>query len=187
MLWQRLNGEKFDEEKTLQKAQEGNREAFAMLIELHRLAVIDVVYRFCGDAFLAEDAAQEAFIRCWQHLKQYQPTASFRSWLYRIAINAARDLLRHEKPRVDFERIEVSSEHRLEQQVENNQRANLIQHAVLQLPEASRIVLVLREFAGMSYQEISDSLDIPLGTVMSRLSYARKCLVKIVLPLQEEL
>lgn len=187
MLWQRMKDEPLDEEKIIQKAQQGNRDAFALLIEQHRMAVINVVYRFCGDANLAEDAAQVAFIRCWQHLRQYQPQASFRSWLFRIAINAARDMLRREKPVEDIERLDISNDHHLERQIETSQRADLIQHLILQLPPACREVLVYREFGGMSYQEISDSLDIPIGTVMSRLNYARKCLIKELVPLQEEL
>jgi RNA polymerase sigma-70 factor (ECF subfamily) len=133
----------------------------------------------CGDAQIAEDAAQETFIQAWLHLPSYRPQASLRSWLYRIAVNAATDMLRKEKrilpnaledlqlqdPQLDPEALFFQEE-----------RTALVRRAILSLPDASRAVLVLREYEGMSYHEIAEALDIPVGTVMSRLNYARKTL-----------
>ena len=161
------------------QAQIGDRQAFDELVRRHRQGVINVVYRMCGDTHLAEDAAQDAFIRAWQHLPGYQPRSPFRNWLYRIATNVALDVLRADKPTVDVDELPLpSSGEGPEAAVEKSERAESVHRAVLSLPPASRTVLVLREYEGLSYQEIADTLDIPIGTVMSRLSYARKLMLE---------
>ena len=168
-----------NETELVSKAQSGDRNAFSELIRTHAQGVMNVVYRMCGNVQIAEDAAQETFIQAWIHLASYRPQTTLRNWLYRIAVNAATDMLRKEK------RILPGSMEDLpltdgqlgpEMLVSQQERIALVQKAVLSLPEASRAVLVLREYEGLSYQEISSTLDIPLGTVMSRLNYARKLL-----------
>ena len=146
---------------------------------------MNMVYRMCADQQLAEDATQEAFIRCWQHLSQYRTLSSFRAWLYRIAINAAYDLLRREKDNFNIDDLQISEESKVEQTVEQRQHKTKLRQAILQLPPASRIVIILREYEQLSYQEIADILDIPIGTVMSRLNYARTSLLKELAPQQE--
>ncbi|MBN1313342.1 MAG: sigma-70 family RNA polymerase sigma factor [Anaerolineae bacterium] len=161
------------------QAQQGDRQAFGELVRHHREGVVTVVYRLCGDANMAEDAAQEAFIRAWQHLPGYQPRSPFRNWLYRIATNVALDVLRGEKQTVDVDALPLAaSGPSPEAAVENMERAEYVRQTVLALPPASRAVLVLREYEELSYQEIADTLDIPIGTVMSRLSYARKLMLE---------
>jgi RNA polymerase sigma-70 factor (ECF subfamily) len=156
------------------KAQQGDRQAFGELVLRNREGVINVVYRMCGDAHLAEDAAQEAFIRAWQHLPGYRPRSLFRNWVYRIATNVALDFLRRERETVDVDTLSLaSSDGDPEAMVERGERGERVRQAVLALPPASRAVLVLREYEGLSYREIADTLGIPIGTVMSRLNYAR--------------
>ena len=171
--------EQISEREQISRAQDGDREAFTWLVIQYHESVINVVFRMCGQAEVAEDAAQTAFIRAWQKLPAYQPqaAASFRSWLFRIAINAALDILRREKPTLNIEEVDLHQPAHLERTVEQRQQQQQIQRAVQALPPASRAVLVLREYERMSYQEIADTLDIPLGTVMSRLNYARKSLL----------
>ena len=162
------------------QAQAGDRSAFGELISRHSEDVIRVVYRMCGDAQIAEDAAQEAFLRAWVSLPGFEPRAPFRSWLYRIAVNAALDSLRR-KP---TENLEDSEENLMlsdrsaspEAAYIEKEQAELVQGAVMALPEASRAVLVLREYGGLAYDEIASALEIPAGTVMSRLNYARNLL-----------
>ena len=98
MFRDETTGKQLNEPAIITKAQKGDRDAFSHLVLFYREAVINVVYRFCGDGRCAEDAAQIAFIRVWQHLPEYRHQTSFRSWLFRIAINAALDMLRREKP-----------------------------------------------------------------------------------------
>jgi len=156
------------------QAQQGDRGAFGELVRCHREGVINVVYRMCGDANLAEDAAQEAFIRAWQHLPRYRPQSPFRNWLYRIATNVALDALRRERETVDVDSISlVAHNDGPEAAMEGQERGERVREAVLALPPASQAVLVLREYEGLSYREIAETLGIPSGTVMSRLNYAR--------------
>lgn len=170
------------------RAQAGDRWAFGELVRLHREGVVNVVYRMCGDGHLAEDAAQEAFIRAWKHLPKYRPYAPFRNWLYRIATNVARDVLRRERETVDVEQLPLATSRAgPETSLVRAQRGERVRAAVLALPEASREALVLREYEGLSYREIADTLDIPIGTVMSRLNYARKRLGEMLAPYLEEL
>ena len=167
------------ETEVIRSAQSGDRNAFSELVRIHARGVFNVVYRMCGDALIAEDAAQETFIRAWQNLSSYRPQTPLRNWLYRIAFNAGLDMLRKEK-RILPNAIEdlnlTDGQPSLESQVSQQERTQLVQKAILSLPDASRAVLVLREYEDMSYQEISATLDIPVGTVMSRLNYARKLL-----------
>lgn len=159
------------------KAQRGDRHAYGELVSHHHRGVIQVIYRMCGDVELAQDAAQEAFIKAWLHLPTFRPGTSLRNWLYRIAINTTLDVLRRDAKiaGIDFETLsmpdpQVGPEAALLQK----ERTVAVQQAILALTEASRSVLVLREYGGLTYAEIAAALDIPLGTVMSRLNYARR-------------
>ncbi len=167
------------ETELIVRAQGGDRNAFNDLIRIHARGVLNVIFRMCGNMQVAEDAAQETFIRAWSRLASFRVDASLRNWLYRIALNTATDMLRKEKrilpgdvddfyladPQPGPEGIYLQEE-----------RTALVQNAISSLPDASRAVLVLKEYEGLSYHEIADALDIPIGTVMSRLNYARRLL-----------
>ena len=174
-----------NEEALVTQAQSGDRNAFSELVRIHARGVFNVVYHMSGDALVAEDAAQETFIRAWQNLTSYRPQTSLRNWLYRIAFNAGMDMLRKDKRILpnDIEDLNLRDERTdPESLVSQSERTAIVQQAVMSLPEASRAVLVLREYQGMSYHEIADALDIPVGTVMSRLNYARKLLKDTLKP-----
>jgi RNA polymerase sigma-70 factor, ECF subfamily len=165
------------EESLVMQARAGDRNAYGELVGRCYEDVIRVVYRLCGDTQLAQDAAQEAFMRAWVRLPGYQSRAPFSHWIMRIAVNTALDSLR-KKPQ---ENIETVAETALMAEaapgpeaayLEKEQR-DFVQGAVNALPEAARTVLVLREYGGLSYEEIATALEIPVGTVMSRLNYAR--------------
>jgi len=167
----------FTELDLIARAQEGDRWAFGELVRSHWQGVVNVVYRMCGDAALAEDAAQDTFIQAWEHLPGYRPRSAFRNWLYRIATNRALDLLRKERPASDIEALALADPQTgPEGHILSQEQAGRVRAAVLMLPPASRSVLVLREYEGLPYRDIADALGIPLGTVMSRLSYARQFL-----------
>lgn len=187
MFRDETTGNQLNEPEIIRKAQQGDKDAFCQLVLAYRVSVINIVYRMCADVQVAEDAAQIAFLRVWQHLPEYRHQTSFRAWLFRIAINAALDILRREKPVLTLDLVEVSTGNSVDDDVVLKQRQEMIELAVMNLPEASRMVLVLREFQELSYQEIADVLEIPIGTVMSRLNYARKNLLHALQPLQEEI
>lgn len=168
-----------NESELVSSAQNGDRNAFSELVRTHAQSVLGVVYRMCGDRQLAEDAAQETFIQAWLRLRSYQPRSSFRNWLYRIAVNTAIDMLRKEKrilPNTVEDLNLADANPGPEVVVTNIEQTELICNAIMELPEASRAVLILREYERLSYKEIADALEIPVGTVMSRLNYARKIL-----------
>lgn len=168
-----------DERKLIVQVQGGDRNAFSELVRTHARGVMNVVFRMCGDEQIAEDAAQETFIRAWANLASFRADASLRNWLYRIALNAATDMLRREKRILpgDLEDFHLTdSSPGPEGVYEQSERTALVQRAIASLPDASRAVLVLKEYEGLSYHEIADALDIPIGTVMSRLNYARRSL-----------
>jgi RNA polymerase sigma-70 factor (ECF subfamily) len=201
--------EGLSEQELIAMARKGDKAAFGELVRLHRRGVFAVVYRLCGDAALAEDAAQEAFVRAWVNLHTYVPRSPWRNWLYRIAANVALDRLRSDNRRLartvsldadgdelaadqdgeptrDSPCLAAASEDGPAAQAERQELAEQVRLTVLALPPASRAVLVLREYEDFSYREIADALDIPLGTVMSRLNYARGVLRQRLAPLMEE-
>jgi len=172
-----------DELTLIAQAQRGDQESFGELIRRNQEGVVSLVYRMCGDMALAEDAAQEAFLRAWQRLPGYQPRAPFRNWLYRIAANVALDVLRRERTTVNVDELPLmASEDSPDEAFEMVERREYVRRAVLTLPAASRVVLILREYEGLSYKEIADVLEIPVGTVMSRLNYARSKLREALAP-----
>ena len=168
-----------NETELVTRAQSGERNAFSELVRIHAQGVFNVIYRMCGDVQIAEDAAQETFIQAWLHLSSYRTQTSLRNWLYRIAVNTATDMLRKQKhilPTAVEDFYLTDPRPGPEALFSQREQAALIQKAILSLPDASRAVLVLREYEGLSYHEIADALDIPVGTVMSRLNYARSLL-----------
>ncbi len=161
------------------KARDGDRNAFNELVRIHAQGVMNVIYRMCGDMRVAEDAAQETFIRAWMHLGSFRVDSSLRNWLFRIALNTATDMLRKEKRILpgDMDDFQIADPQPGPEGIYlQGERTALVQAAIQSLPDASRAVLVLKEYEGLSYREIADALDIPIGTVMSRLNYARQVL-----------
>jgi RNA polymerase sigma-70 factor, ECF subfamily len=176
------------DQELIAAAQRGDRRAFGELVVRYRAGAQGVVYRMCGDALLAEEAAQDAFVRVWQRLSTYRPELSFRAWLYRIAVNAALDALRREHPALSLEALPEDGRGLAAWSAvgppavepaaayERKERGDLVRQAVTDLPPAARAALVLREWGGLSYAEIAQALDVPPGTVMSRLNSARALL-----------
>ncbi len=167
------------------RAQKGDRGAYGELVQRYQASVVNVVYHMCSDAQLAQDAAQEAFIQAWLHLPSYRPQSSLRNWLYRIAVNAALDAIRRQKSMQpeEIESLELSDpQDSPEGLLVQKELARQVHSAIQCLPDACRVVLVLREFEQLSYQDIASTLDIPIGTVMSRLNYARERLKLLLRP-----
>ncbi len=182
------------EKDLIQAALRGDKRAYGDLAAQHWDGVVRVVYRMCGDPLLAEDAAQEAFIRAWQRLPSYKPQHAFRAWVYRIAVNAALDVLRSRRPAgslddLDGEQMPAAGNglnQNPETLLDRRERAERVQRAVMALTPANRTVLVLREWGQLSYAEISDALSIPMGTVMSRLNAGRGQLRQSLAGMMEE-
>ena len=170
-------------------AQNGDRNAFGELVCLHSSELLQILYRMYGNQQLAEDAVQKAFIQAWLQIPSFQVKTSFRAWLVRIAINAAIDMLRKDRRILtkDTDELPLTDVYPGPESVMiQKERAMQVRRAVLALPDASRAVLILREYHELPYHEIAEILEIPIGTVMSRLNYARKIL-KEKLELQMQL
>jgi len=161
------------ESRLIARSVAGDKDAFGALVQRYQRFACSVVYRMTGRPELAEDLAQEAFVRAWLHLANFRGESQFRTWLGRIVTNATIDYLRANK--VDLaldERLPARGEP-LPAQAMRSEVEETVRRAVLALPEESRAALILREYEGLSYKEIAGALDIPIGTVMSRLNYAR--------------
>lgn len=160
----------------------GDQNAFAVLVNRYQRLATSIVYRMTGQSQLAEDLAQEAFIRAWLNLSTFKGESSFRSWLGHIVTNLTIDHLRRNKTELALDEqlpVQTISPQARALQAELRDQ---VRSAVLAIPPQSRAALVLREFEGLSYREIAGVLDIPIGTVMSRLSYARAKLRELLEP-----
>jgi RNA polymerase sigma-70 factor (ECF subfamily) len=174
-----------EENRWLLAAQRGDKEAFGRIVTKYHRLVLSVTYRLCSDAELADDVAQDTFLRAWQRLPDFSPKrdSSLRAWLCRIAHNRTIDLLRQTKPQSTLEAYDEANEPGPLQQVVAEESISEVQAAIQRLPESTRSALILREYEGLSYAEIATVLDIPVGTVMSRLYHARRRLAKELAPI----
>jgi len=170
-VWQGLT-----DEQLVGRCQQGDRHAFGEFVRRYQRLVTGIAYRMSGDIMLAEDIAQDAFVRAWQRLPGFQPrrAGSFRAWLCRIVTNMTIDRLRRSRPTIPLDKLPLEGSVRPAEAYLRQEQARAIRAAILRLPEASRVTLILREYEGFSYREIAEALSIPTGTVMSRLSYARR-------------
>ncbi len=175
-----------DEAGWLTRAQAGDKAAYGQLVERYRRLVISVAYRQGLDVVEAEDVAQETFVRAWLALPRYRKEAgSWRAWLCRIAVNLAIDSYRRERPRLDLDEQLPDSGGGPAEQAEASATARRVRRALAQLPPASRSALIVSDYGDLSYAEIAAALDIPLGTVMSRLNYARRRLRELLIEVGE--
>jgi len=164
----------WSDEELVARSLRGDTESFGALILRYRAMVTGVAYRIAGDAALADDIAQETFIRLWSKLATYRPEGNLKGWVCRIAANLTIDALRKQKPTTDISRLDLAGGGKgPEGAALSSEQATQVRAALMRLPVDSRTVLVLREYEGLSYQEIADTLRVPLGTVKSRLNDAR--------------
>lgn len=187
-----------DDETLVRAAQRGNMAAFEELVARHRDKVFARAYSMMRNEEDAIDLSQEAWVKAWQRLKQFQRESSFSTWITRIVINLCLDQLRRQK-RQRAESIEAMEEESggVERQMpvvtvnptERLERAELrarIDRALNQLSESHRTVLVLHEFEQMEYKLIAKTMGCSIGTVMSRLFYARRKMAVLLAELKKQ-
>jgi RNA polymerase sigma-70 factor (ECF subfamily) len=168
----------------LDRAGRGDRDALNDLFRRYRLVAYRVAYRLLGNEADALDAVQEAFAKALTHLGGFQGRSSFKTWLLRIVSNASLDLGRARGRREALSFDAMGPQHREEveplvadmagRDLERADLRRLLKRALDQLPPAQRQTFVLHAEAGLSYREVADTLNISIGTVMSRLFYARQ-------------
>jgi RNA polymerase sigma-70 factor (ECF subfamily) len=175
----------------------GRTRAFNELVERYQKRLLNFVFRTIGDRERAEDLVQEVFIRVHRHLHRFDQSKKFSTWIYTIASNLAKNELRNRSrsPLVLFQTIKKNWEadhrplqfedkhHRPEDLYRKRHLRELVEWAVAQLPEHHRVVFVLRELEGKTYEEIAEITDCNLGTVKSRLNRARNRFAQIIGPL----
>ena len=186
-----------EDEPLVKAAQRGDMEAYEQLVAKHRDKIYARAYSMMRNEEDAIDLSQEAWVKGWQRLVQFQGESSFATWMTRIVINLCLDQLRKHK-RHRTESIELMDEESggVERQMpvvtvnptERLERAELrqrIDKALSQLSETHRTALVLCEFEGLEYKEIAQAMNCSIGTVMSRLFYARRKLAALLADLKK--
>ncbi len=174
-----------NEKRLLTKARQGSVQAFEELSEEHYTKVYNICYRMLNNPDDAVEQAQEAFIKAFRYIKDFKGNCSFSTWLYRIATNTCLDFIRKNKNKhnVSLEQEtyeDITIKDRLvsdlpgpEKIAETNAQKTAIKEAMAKMSEKNRIIIVLRDFMGLSYDQIAESLETPVGTVKSRISRAR--------------
>lgn len=182
-----------DEAELIERARGGDTAAFGILVERYQRRVVGVAMAVVHSQEDALDLAQETFVRAFENVDKFESRSSFSTWLYRIAANIAIDFRRRERRHPTMRGEEAETEiqklpSRLGDSFRQAQRGEMSQRirgALDQLTQEHRAVILLREVEGLSYDEISDVLQCPRGTVMSRLHYARNHLREILKDLAE--
>lgn len=178
------------------RAQRGDKLAFELLVDKYERKLQRLLSRLVRDPAEVEDVTQEAFIKAFRALPTFRGESAFYTWLYRIAINTAKNYLtaqgRKSSLTVDFspEDAESAGQHELardsstpEQEMMSRQVAETVNAAMDTLPEELRSAIVLREIEGMSYEEIAAIMNCPIGTVRSRIFRAREAIAERLRPL----
>jgi RNA polymerase sigma-70 factor (ECF subfamily) len=173
----------------VQRAQAGDKGAFDVLVLKYQHKVVKLVARYVRDPTEAEDIAQDAFIKAYRALPRFRGDSAFYTWLYRIAINTAKNAVaaRIRNPvDFDYEQGDDESGRGLEARMSDTatpealamteEIRNTVNAAISALPEDLRTAIVLRELEGMSYEEIAEAMACPVGTVRSRIFRAREAI-----------
>ncbi|MBK7266186.1 MAG: RNA polymerase sigma factor [Ignavibacteriales bacterium] len=169
---------------------EGEETAFNDLVNRHKEKVRNLIYLNLGSTSSIDDISQEVFLAVYRKLKQFRFQSQFTTWLYTITINKIRDHIRKQKIMSVFSAFSSDDTENVVEPgsfKENFDVNEMVRDAVAKLPRKLKEPLILRDFEGMSYQEISDATGIETGTVKSRIFRARESLKKMLQPWREEL
>ncbi len=178
-------GERSIDQALVERVQAGDKTAFDILVQKYQSKIIQLAYRYVHDQDEAMDIAQEAFIKAYKALGRFRGDSAFYTWIYRIAINTAKNYLvasNRRPPRSDIDAVdaeqydgatglkEYATPERL---LLRDEIKETIAGAIESLPDDLRTAITLRELEGMSYEEIAQAMDCPIGTVRSRIFRAR--------------
>jgi RNA polymerase sigma-70 factor (ECF subfamily) len=183
------------DEQLVARVQQGDKRAFEVLVRKYQHRIYSLVSRFVRDPDEVHDVVQEAFIKAYRALGAFRGESAFYTWLYRIAINTAKNHLLSRARRPPGADIEVEDAEHLEgawalrdiadpeSLLATEQLRRVIDAAIRGLPEELRTALTLREFDGLSYEEIAEVMRCPVGTVRSRIFRAREAVDREIMPL----
>ena len=183
------------DQELVRRVQAGDQTAFNLLVLKYQHRVLKLVGRFVNDQAEAEDVAQEAFLKAYRALASFRGDSAFYTWLYRIAINTAKNALVSQRRRpVDFD-LDLQDPDQYDRHAKlkeadtpegvllTDEIRTVVEEAMAELPEDLRTAIVLRELEGLSYEEIAEAMDCPVGTVRSRIFRAREAIDKKLKPL----
>ncbi|MEZ5540256.1 MAG: RNA polymerase sigma factor RpoE [Pseudomonadales bacterium] len=184
------------DEQLVARVQKGDKRSFDLLVLKYQHKVLSLVRRYVKDHAEAEDVAQEAFVKAYRAIGNFRGDSAFYTWLYRIAVNTAKNFLdaRKRRPASDVDIDEVGDfafseflrvEETPESLLATQDLHRVVEEALAALPEELRKALLLREFDGLSYEEIAETMDCPIGTVRSRIFRAREAVDIAIRPLLE--
>ncbi|MEM9208868.1 MAG: RNA polymerase sigma factor RpoE [Pseudomonadota bacterium] len=174
----------------VRRVQKGDKGAFDLLVLKYQHKIVNLVMRYVRDPDQAMDIAQEAFLKAYRALPRFRGDSAFYTWLYRIAVNTAKNHLAAQRRRpmdveLDLQDSEQYDLHAKLKETDTPEGVTLseelnqtVQRAIEALPEDLRTAIVLRELEGMSYEEIAQTMDCPVGTVRSRIFRARDAIGK---------
>ncbi|TRZ56940.1 MAG: RNA polymerase sigma factor RpoE [Rhodocyclaceae bacterium] len=189
-------GDREADQLLVERVQRGDKQAFGLLVSKYQRKLVRLLSRLVRDPAEVEDVAQETFIKAYRALPGFRGESAFYTWLYRIGINAAKNYLaakgRRTPTSAEFDSEEAEGFDESEQLRDNNsperilmskQIADTVNAAMDRLPEDLRNAISLREIDGMSYEEIAQIMDCPIGTVRSRIFRAREAIAEKLKPL----
>lgn len=177
------------------RVQQGDKSAYDLLVIKYQHRIIQLVNRYVKDPSEAQDVAQETFIKAYRALGNFRGDSAFYTWLYRIAINTAKNYLVSRSRRYSDYQIDVMDAEQVENAPQlkametpeylllNDEIVKVIKSAIEKLPEEMKVAIMLREFEGMSYEEIAQTMECPVGTVRSRIFRAREAIDEKLSPL----
>ncbi len=179
----------------VKRVQQGDKQAFNLLVLKYQTKIVNLVMRYVRDPDEANDVAQEAFLKAYRALPRFRGDSAFYTWLYRIAVNTAKNYLVAAKRRpVEYD-LDLQDPEQYDMQarlkdIDSPERVIMkdevqrtINEAIQDLPEDLRTAIVLRELEGMTYEEIAETMECPVGTVRSRIFRAREAISKRIEPL----
>ena len=184
------------DQELVERAQKGDKRAFELLVMKYQRKLARLLSRMVRDPAEIEDITQESFIKAYRALPQFRGESAFYTWLYRIAVNTAKNYLvargRRAPTTTEFSSEEAEGFEDAEllrdiatpdAELQTKQIANAVNKAVEALPEELRTAITLREIEGLSYEEIAQMMDCPIGTVRSRIFRAREAIAEKIRPM----
>jgi RNA polymerase sigma-70 factor, ECF subfamily len=190
-----LTSERETDQALVERVQRGDKKAFDLLVLKYQNKVANLVSRYIRDHSEVLDVTQEAFIKAYRALPKFRGDSAFYTWLYRVAINTAKNHLASQSRRPPGDDIEAETAEQMDmgsplKEIDTPERMALqreiavtIQQALDELPEDLRTAITLRELEGLSYDEIAQAMDCPIGTVRSRIFRAREAIDAKLKPL----
>lgn len=169
-----------DDKELVRKCLGGENKAFEIILDRYEKPIYNGILRMVNDPEDAADLTQSVFVKAYEKLTTYDPRFKFFSWLYKIAVNASLNFLSHNKRQERLDERVVAEGRGLEEEFDESERYQKLEDAILALRADFRILIVLRHFQNLSYDEMSKILDIPEKTVKSRLFTARQTLKNIL-------